>query len=118
MSGLMSRKLDAAIAGALGYEVEWKKLPMLHPSDANVGPGQGLLTEVPVIKDKWIFVPCYSEDGNAMLKLDREMRERGWRVLISYSGWEMREYEAQYFAVDREIEKATADTMPKAVALA
>ena len=63
----MSRKLDAAIAEALGRDnyakIRW---------DGNE-----------------VYLPHYSTDGNAMLELDREMRERGWRlsVVFNYEGY-------------------------------
>lgn len=81
----MSRKLDAAIAEML-YDVRIEKSsagddmwlidrPLRHTYNT-----QG---------SKWMTYPLphYSTDGNAMLKLDREMRERGWYLtgLIYYS---------------------------------
>ncbi len=101
----MSRKLDAAIAEALGNQVEW------------VG-GE------PKMRYKlngawWInYVLDYSSCGNAMLELDAEMRARGWslKVFVLQNG----EAQAIYFKKDHAISFGVgyADTMPKAVALA
>ena len=58
----MSRQLDAAIAEALGNIVK-----------AEDGGYYGNS-----IKAYCEGTPDYSTDGNAMLEVDREMRERGW----------------------------------------
>jgi len=77
----MSRQLDAALAEALGYYME------------TVGP------EVMVVKhnsDSYLSshsVPCYSTDGNAMLELDREMRERGWVIDECFCTKVVKEYQ-------------------------
>jgi len=69
----MNRKLDAAIAEALGYDVQdWTDRPVnpdfwMHNGDL-----------------RWYKVPKYSTDGNAMLQLDAEMRERGWVIDIGH----------------------------------
>ena len=60
----MSRKLDAAIAEALGY---WARLEIFT------------LREWPYTSHP---IPHYSTDGDAMLELDREMQERGWETSI------------------------------------
>lgn len=67
----MNRKLDAAIAGALEYEVkDW--------ADRSINPNfwmhDGDL--------RWYKVPNYSSNGNAMLELDREMTERGYGLFL------------------------------------
>ncbi len=96
----MSRKLDAALAEALGYEVVWS---------ADM-PWQ--------VKNKKAYPPTrYSSDGNAMLELDREMRERGWWISLAkgYGG---------IFAVYWRDAKGTlrtggcSDSIPHTVALA
>ena len=66
--GGMSRKLDAKLAEALGYE--------LDVSISKYGWYYMVTGEVCSVKTKSV-VPLYSTDGNAMLELDREMRERG-----------------------------------------
>ena len=93
----MSRKLDAAIAEALGMNVLWSC-------------GQP--------RAKGDVVPYYSIDGNAMLELDREMQERKYELAL----WHVDEryyavydlcgegIEDVYDSIDRE--------MPKTVALA
>ncbi len=57
----MSRNLDAAIAEALGLDVS-------HVADDYIFYADG----------KWRPVPGYSKRGDCMLKLDAEMRARGW----------------------------------------
>jgi len=84
----MSRKLDAAIAEALG-----KRIPFPHAKH-------------------------YSTDGNAMLELDREMRERGWIVEVAHHGvYVYAGYTGKY---ENKLKTfpATADTEPLARALA
>ena len=62
----MSRQLDAAIAEALGKTIyEWQRI-----TNNTVEWGNDL--------------PEYSTDGNAMLELDREMRERGWDYINTH----------------------------------
>ena len=80
------RKLDAAIAEALGYEVEWKDFPLLQPSETENGKP---ITAIPVLKDSWVFVRRYSTDGNAMLGLVNLMQLKGWYLTITNEGsWE------------------------------
>ena len=100
----MSRKLDAAIAEALGYRVFKGNMPGLG--------------------NYWIEgdkpIPCYSTDGNAMLELDKEMRARGW---VSYTTWE---YHSQKFLsvmlnvidVTKKTARAKEDEEPLTRALA
>lgn len=130
----MSRKLDAAIAEALGYEVfenlqEWRNKGMPHITEWSE------VVEYPAYwneaHESAICVPCYSTDGNAILELDREMRERGFVVLISTyqfldgpKGKVVAKYYKQYCNPKNSKDvvdafKCTeADTMPLAVALA
>ena len=85
----MSRQLDAAIAGALGYKVKIEKYSFgeYHVATNKTWDGycpscgyDGLWSEREV--------PDYSTDGNAMLELDREMRARGYKHHIhSVSGY-------------------------------
>ena len=67
----MSRKLDAAIADALGYEVEVKRglRPCCERYYINMNENR-------------VPLPDYSTDGNAMLELDKEMRERGYMLTV------------------------------------
>ena len=64
----MSRKLDAAIAEALGK----------HVIESKYWPHYIINRE-----DGLYHVPYYSSDGNAMLELDREMRERGFVLFMN-----------------------------------
>lgn len=105
----MSRKLDAKLAEALGYE--------LDVSISKYGWYYMVTGEVCSVKTKSV-VPLYSTDGNAMLELDREMRERGGDMeSVCY----MNEFMVQYWQRNRHATpsgRATAGTMPEAVALA
>ena len=70
------RKLDAAITEALGYEVEW-----WEPRDVRLSGHKDYY-----LKDSHrTAVPHYSTDGNDMLLLDKEMRERGWELELHKS---------------------------------
>ena len=128
----MSRNLDAAIAEALGYEVRYAK--SYWDVDCWI-----------VVSGYSADLLKYSTDGNAMLELDAEMRKRG-HVLHTFPTEEFlirAEYESkEYIALrikavedaDRlastvpimklmknyghMVSSASADTMPKAVALA
>ena len=81
----MSRKLDVAIAKALGKDVRWKKIvPGIgRYRFADADPDERRVTP-------WIYigsyrvceVPHYSTDGNAMRKLIRSMRTYGWVVRL------------------------------------
>ena len=65
----MSRKLDAAIAEALGETV------------ARVDYEKYLKYVIPGNKsEQQRDLPCYSTNGNAMLELEREMSWRGWFI--------------------------------------
>ena len=76
----MSRKLDAAIAEGLGKDVRWKKWETRGGFDVFTDASSGEKGA-----DAYFFhnehlidaVPHYFEDGNDMLDLDAEMRERG-----------------------------------------
>ena len=115
----MSKKLDAAIAEALG----WKNI-RIKKRYADVRawgeppkPKEERFGDIRDIDD----IPLYSTDGNAMLELDREMRERGWRLFdlnydIKTNLWYC-EYEGRYQVAGR-FTGVNADTMPEAVALA
>ena len=103
------RKLDAALAETLGYEVREIQGEYILPM------GQ---RDISFPEE----VPYYSEDGNAMIELDAEMRGREWLLTVSQSNsggaWKA-EYmlaEIKYGASNYDF--AIADTMPKAVALA
>ena len=114
----MSRKLDIAIAEALGKCVEWKltcySLRMLKYTDADgpfINPDPGGAHQC--------VCPHYSTDGNAMLELSREMRARGWLLrLYAYMGY----FSANFFGVTEDMRyirnNAKADALPEAVALA
>ena len=73
----MSRQLDAAIAGALGYKVGYSLLEYPEGEDCDYW-----------VDELNVRLPHYSTDGNAMLELDREMRARGYKHHIhSVSGY-------------------------------
>ena len=114
----MSRDLDAAIAEALGYEVEGPHIIQTHRDKA--GPWR---CGYPI--------PPWSEDGNAMLELDKEMQERGYLLLVYSNGgvYYTAEYshkaqieggDRAFWAISRIGDEyyQDGDTMPEAVALA
>ena len=109
---MMGRKLDAVIAEALGYEVEPRRVLVA-----------GYVTRDMIMTsedDVSSTLPHYSTDGNAMLRLDKEMRERGHRVsiwLLKAGGYEVLFSKGVSDAAST-YEKAVAETMPEAVALA
>lgn len=111
----MSRKLDAAIAEALGYEVRWERLPMLSPSGI-LQSGKQIYSDVPLTEGNR-FVAAYSTDGNAMLELDREMTERGWRLFDAECNLSGDTYMAVYKKGCILI-SCVGDTLSLAVALA
>ena len=78
----MLRELDAAIAEALGYEVKIEKYSFGEYYIATNKTWDGYCPSCGY-DGLWSEkeVPDYSTDGNAMLELDREMRERGWQRL-------------------------------------
>ena len=95
----MSRKLDAAIAEALGKELVW----------------------IEIIKD--YKVNRYSTDGNAMLELDKEMRARGWYKSICSLGKYNRVYYIKQWVDDngehvKRVASRIVAEIPEAVALA
>jgi hypothetical protein len=105
----MSRKLDAAIAEALGYEVFWV--------------GEGMQKE-PRYKSKkcgsWSAkpVPHYSTDGNDMLRLEEEVYKRRHVLDVSRYGktWGVTWWST--LKGEGKVEVESADTMPEAVAMA
>lgn len=115
----MSRKLDAAIAEALGYKIKSAPRRSRYSDDL-----------VMFVRGKWRRLPEYSKRGNYMLELDREMRDRGFTVSVyrdknlKYWGGE---HKAVYYDNDTNVELdldtdlynvAYADTEPLARALA
>ena len=103
----MSRKLDAAIAEALGYELlKDEKRPGIAWTARH--PCGGTFKEMQDLRR-------YSTNGNAMMELDREMRERGWELHVTRKDI----FKVMYCNLDTgDYVYAIADTMPKAVALA
>ena len=106
----MSRKLDAAIAEALGYEVFW------------VGDGR---LDVPRYKSKkcssWPSRPVrhYSTDGyDVLILLEEEMWERGWRFKLHSES--PQEWVATIWRMEDQLEVycEVGKRLPKAVALA
>ena len=61
----------------------------------------------------------YSTDGNAMLELDSEMREKGFEVSVSFGNHcGVNKWTAQYFKIGSSWFVARAKTEPLARALA
>ena len=91
----MSRKLDAAIAEALGTKFV---VAFRCPSGERI-----------------MGCPLYSTDGNAMLELDREMREREFELRVDNYG---RVYATNYYNLQTEewVGFVAENTMPLAVA--
>lgn len=120
----MSRKLDAAIADAQGYEVVYAKTYERGEIRENRNmPG------LKIYDDCRMGCPCYSSDAYAMLELDRAMKERGWALTIKrerypdsfnelYNVEYSRTYMDIYYEVNTETYEASANTLPLAVALA
>ena len=80
----MSRKLDIAIAEALGYKVEWRQRRPYDDDSWHDYPCQpGDKDAFPVITGNR-KVPQYSTDGNDMLDLVATMRAQGWTMIIDY----------------------------------
>ena len=83
----MSRKLDAAIAEALGKKVVWRK-----KKESYLG-GSGYVDAQPNEEGARQFISHgivlgdiqpYSTDGNAMLELDKEMRAREFVLELKF----------------------------------
>ena len=118
----MSRKLDAALATELGYEVQVKH----RGCDAvYLTPGKVWSEECPACSYDGLWVPeevpWFHSDANAMLWLDREMRERGWSLdMVRLAGVYSTSYYDYKLALleNAHVFSAIADTMPEAVALA
>ena len=112
----MSRELDKAIARLLGYEVDWEYTRVA----GEYGHKSFLAGVWGVYKDgKRIGeIPHYSTDGNYMLELDREMREREWMLLLNLSRSNRKDFVAIYQADGERTAHGIAETIPEAVALA
>ena len=109
----MSRKLDAAIAEALGWtDIGYKNysLGMSKSWGKPPKPKEERFGDERDYKD----IPHYSTDGNAMLELDREMREWGWFLLLRRVdvAWQV-----TYFKHEGGHTRF-GDSMPETVALA
>ena len=105
----MSRKLDAAIAEALGREVKFVDADFLIDKRLIIPGVWKYFTG-----DGWTAIPYYSTDGNAMLELDREMRAREWRLHLSRVD---KAWRARYIRGEKDAYVRFGDTMPEAVAL-
>ena len=119
----MSRKLDVALAEALGEDVRWyvcvgygtqgDRYYIAEPHKPGAKPYLHTCSG-----SRLGEVPHYSTDGNAMLELDKEMRGRGWMLEIYFAD-ASDEYVVDYEKPNEDIfYSGLADTMPKAVALA
>ena len=96
----MNGKLDKAIAEALGKTIyEWQRI-----TNNTVEWGNDL--------------PGYSTGGNAMLELDREMRERGWRLEVRRWSDSHDWVEANYYHEDclKNYEQAHSEPLARALA--
>lgn len=118
----MSRKLDVAIAEALGYEVTVVRdyLPCTERYYMRID------------QDAVLGLRLYSTNSDAMLDLDKEMRERGFQLNITrhfavYFKDELPDnwspYVVRYYKPGNNLKNfwtygCEADTMPEAVALA
>ena len=109
----MSRKLDAALAEALG----WTEIGLWSPAPDQQTNYWGI---APFGKER--VMPYYSTDGNAMLELDREMRARGWLLDTWNETGVYALFKCSEDVDDDEVlgwtAQGHADTMPEAVALA
>ena len=107
----MSRKLDVAIAEALGYELLERQTDS-QQIWINRATGEEML------------LPGYTTDGNAMLELDAEMRARGFVSWVSsHIIGGRHKFAAEYFDPDNAMgdykeRMARANTEPLARALA
>lgn len=116
----MSRRLDAAIAKGLGYEV------IIEQRMYSMSP---FLYHIKMNNGRFRDLPEYFMDGNAMIELDWEMVALGWRLIVWVDdyGFHALYYESTYKSVDEIISYvmysgteyvAKATTMSLAVALA
>lgn len=112
------RKLDAAIAEALGWTKIGHKDYSMGMSTWWGNPPKPKIERFGDERDTK-DIPMYSTDGNAMLELLAEMIKRKWIFQSNY----YQTWQAEFIAVDNEglwtVERfANADTLPEAVALA
>ena len=102
----MSRQLDAAIAGALGYKVGYSLLEYPEGEDCDYW-----------VDELNVRLPHYSTDGNAMIELDREMQEQGYcfrHIFINGAN----DFKVTYYTKNDDSFIGRAITMPLALALA
>lgn len=105
---MVSRKLDAAIAEALGYEVR-----LMGENSFYYNTNKDYWTHS---GDRiWHKVSAYSTDGNAMLKLDKEMQKRGYSLI---AGRINDKYTALYQTENNSKIVHSINTMPESVAIA
>lgn len=98
----MNRKLDVVIVEALGYEVKFN-------------PDFGWLYKPDSKRPRLTNISEYSTDGNAMMELDREMRNKGYSLVL---GRVNMNYTALYQGEEKSEMAFGVDSMPLAVALA
>lgn len=116
----MSRKLDAALAKALGEDVRWyvcvgygtqgDRYYIAEPHKPGAKPYLHTRSG-----SRLGDVPHYSTDGNDTLQLDKEMRERGFGVSISRHG--EGEWKACWWKESDPFGMCEATTMSRALAL-
>ncbi len=122
----MSRRLDASVAEALGKKIVWRWMEWIVGPDS---PGPGICSNyafresedyvegaTPVVLGEGgdAIVLEYSSDGNAMLELIGEMKEREWEPSMEHHE---KEFGFEYFKNGWSV-SGYAETLPLAVALA
>lgn len=113
---IKARKLDAAIAEALGWEnIKIKERPFdVLAFGEPPKPKEEKFGDIRDVEN----IPLYSTDGNAMLELISDMWEKGYDIAIETT--DEKEYFAAFWSCEIEVWLGAtyADTLPKAVALA
>ena len=99
----LSRKLDAAIAEALGNRVVYSE----NDCDWLAWDGDS--------DSDWI-VPRYSTDGNAMFELDREMWKRGYELLMWFTGDKTERWYSVEYALMEKVEEYVENNVTPDVA--
>ena len=121
----MSRKLDAAIAEALGYEIVWEKESWEKESQPMISKESFLRVRLQRGTRQCFY---HSSCPHEMLRLISEMRVRGWHYAVTDEGsWERKAVHYVRFSNPRskkspqdipEFYDGQDDWLPKAVALA
>jgi len=116
------RKLDAAIAEALGREITWQRKVKtggrrIKPTYVYYACSADDICAQLFYAGTEVEVPKFHKDGNAMLELDREMQARGFMLMVEVYN---EGYSASYWICHAKewTDDHVSDNMPKAVALA